>query len=403
MRNSDKKLCVAIVTTLMPETHYSRYLIKSLYSNYKSNLLLNVYSPKEEKLSGLEEININQCWSQNFLYPLQIVTQVIKDKVDIVHLQFEINMYGGKFMVTLFPILLFLLKLARKKIVITLHAVIPMKDIDLDFLEIFSLPRNNIVLISSKIVLLLLYKLICMLSDKIIVHSNSMRSTLVLDYNVSIEKVHVIPHGIPKRNFPKEIRKTGKFWSRIKDSNRIILYFGYVSKRKGLEYLIEAFKQVSMNHPDHILVISGGILPGQESYVANLRKKIEREGLTDKVIFTGFITENELEGLFISSEFVVLPTVCSISASGSLAQAISFYKPVVSVDTGYMHDEIEHGKEGLLCKPKDAESLAKAMSILIENISLRHKITENIAKKSKEKEWSHIAEKTYELYNSLNC
>lgn len=292
---SSTQLRMAMVTTLMPETHYSRYLIEAMLDKLRGKLSILVYSNKEERVLGLEGATISQCWSQNFLYPFQIARQAIKDKVHILHLQHEINMYGGPATAIMFPILVLLLKLSRKRVVVTIHAVVPRKEIDSGFLDTFAWVQSRLTVIMVKSALFYVYCTTCWVSDLIIVHSNYLKLTLASDYGAKNEKIFVIPHGVPVRNGsqgPKGIDAI--WWEKIND-RRVILNFGYVVRRKGLEYLIEAFEKINKDHPEYVLIIAGGSLRGQEDYVSSLMNLVEERELSEKVIFTSFITDVELQ------------------------------------------------------------------------------------------------------------
>ena len=400
MRYKMIKKSVAMVTTLMPETHYSRYLIEALIKKYKDALSLLVYSNKEEKVKGFRKISINKCWNQNFFYPFQILKQAIKDRVKIVHLQHEINMYGGSKTALLFPFLVLLLKLMEKKVVVTIHGVVPKKKIDLNFLRTFSWSGNKITVNLVKNVLSFIYTNTCFLSDIVIVHSKHIKSVLMSDYNAKEEKIRAIPHGVPGKRLPNKSKEiNADWWEKIKNKKKI-LFFGYLVKRKGLEYLIDAFKEIAKKYKDYVLVLAGGML--QEDYVKKLKKIVKNKGLSKKVIFTSFIKkEEDLKKLILSSEFVVLPSIYSISASGPLAQVMSLHKPVIGTDIGTFSEEIDDGADGLLCSPKSAKSLKETMERLIENENLLNKLKNGIKKKAKKRSWVNIAERTYKIYREL--
>jgi len=393
MRN-DK---VAMVTTILPVTHYSRYLAKAFQSKLGEKVTMFVYTDRRKENEKVPLDNVKLVWTPNLMYPFQIVRQVIADKLDLVHLQHEFNMYGGPITAVLFPLLVLLLKLTRKRVVVTIHAVVSSREIDLSFLEVFSWPKKTIVLILAKWALGYIYTATCWFSNMVIVHSRYMKSILVSDYKANEGKIRVLPHGVPERVVSKT-EEINAAWVNKTAAKRIILYFGYVVKRKGLEDLIEAFEQVSKKYQDYILVLAGGALPNQKDYMEKLKKIVQQKGLSRQILFTSFVPEEELIKLLARAEFVVLPSIYSISASGPLAQAISLFKPVIATDLGTFHEDLNDGIDGLLCPPRDVPSLTKAMIKLIENPTLLREIAEGIKRKAKERQWSNIATRTFEIY-----
>ncbi len=391
---------IAMVTTLMPETHYSRYLLESLLHDDQHILTICIYANKEDNIAPLEEeATIKQCWSQTYLYPLQIVWQVLRDKIDLVHLQHELNMYGGPVKATLFPTLVLLLRLLRKRVIVTIHAVPPIREIDSSFLKTFSWRENRILVIIVRLVLFYIFTSICRFSSCVIVHTHHIKSVLNSDYKSSQQKIVVIPHGIPLQK-SIEVMKRGaaKWWNAIGNKS-VILYFGYIVKRKGLEDLIHAFQQISKKYPEYVLVIAGGSLRGQEMYADYLRRLANELDLVNRIVFTSFVSEDELGQLLSTCEFVVLPASYSISASGPLAQALSFNKPVITADLGSLKEEVITGKDGLLYTPKNVDSLEQAMEKFIKDDALIQEMSANIKTKAQERSWPNIASKTMAVYS----
>jgi glycosyltransferase involved in cell wall biosynthesis len=106
-------------------------------------------------------------------------------KYDLVHIQFEHALFHP-FGLGLIPLLL-ILKIMNKKIVITNHTILSKKDI---------YARNKIFLLIKKFLFPLAEKLMGLLADKIIVHTNYAKNILLEDYRIPDKKVEVIFHGV---------------------------------------------------------------------------------------------------------------------------------------------------------------------------------------------------------------
>lgn len=106
-------------------------------------------------------------------------------KYDLVHIQFEHSLFRP-FGLRLIPLLI-MLKIKRKKIVITQHTTLARK-------EIFA--RNKLINFIKKILFPLNEILMDFLADKIIVHTHYAKKILINDYKIPDEKVEVIPHGV---------------------------------------------------------------------------------------------------------------------------------------------------------------------------------------------------------------
>ena len=394
-------IVVAMVTSILPETNYSRYLAEAIQLRLKDDVKMLVYSDKRRENMAVPLKEIKLVWSPNPLYLFQIIRQVVNDKPDIVHIQHEVNMFGGPSTAILFPIVMVFLKMIRVKTIVTIHAVIAREQIDTELVKTFSWPQSRLFVILAKCALSFIFGMTSRLASGIIVHSQHLRSILISDYSAKESKIFVVPHGVPDKNAGNTTHSFEKEWGEYIEGKKIILYFGYIVRRKGLEHLIEAFTNVHKNQPDYVLVMAGGELSYQREYAMDLKRAVSEKGLKGKIIFTSFINSGELERLFRLSEFVVLPSIYSISASGPLAITMHYHKPVIAADIGTFHEDIEDGKDGLLYPVGDVEALEKAMNKLIEDSLLKQKLSEGMEVKARNRSWSVIALKTHEIYRAL--
>lgn len=395
---SRNKLKIAIVSSVLPVTNYSTDLAQALQKRYPKKIELLVYTSKERKNLQAPLKNIKLVWNKNILYVLQILKQVIRDKPDIVHLQHEINMFGGLTTALIFPLLPFLLKLTRAKVVVTIHAVVDLKEIDKKFLKVFLQSGKEFSPPFVRMFFVFLYKTTGFFSDKIIVHTKGLRSILINTYQVPEEKIIVIPMGVPDEIPVKKTKKPLNNWAKAISQKSFILSYGYLHRRKGIEMIIKSFKQIIEKFPGLILVIAGGTL--QKEYELRLKRIVKNLSLKGSVIFTGFVEKNEIHWLLEKCQFVVLPARYSISASGPLAYTTTYHKPVIVSDVGVFSEEINQGFDGLLAK-NSPKFWAKQIKRLIEDKRLYKKIIKNLEKRHQERRWSEIARITFNLYQDI--
>lgn len=383
-----------MVTKLLPPSHYSRYL-NTGFKELEDQPKITIYTTKKENEVRLPSTPVKAFWSTNFLYPLQITWQAWKDKPDLVHIQHEFNMFGGFSTALFFPLLLILLRFIVKKIVVTVHAVVPLQMVDNAFVKAFS--TNPLI---SKTLVKLGFKYIftftCLLATHIIVHDRCFLQTLISDYGAKPAKISVIPMGIDK---PKKFHR-GK-WSAFLGNRKIILHFGYLSARKGIDFLVEAFHMISSVYPDYDLVLAGGILPYQEDYVENICRIIEDRKLTKRVFLTGFLTEENAFDLINRASLMVFPYIYSISASLPLSFAIQYRKPVIATNIGSFKEELKQKSVGLLVPPKDQKALSEAMQRLISDESLRNTFSANMSELAVQRSWKNVSKETYKIYLRL--
>jgi len=184
-------------------------------------------------------------------------------------------------------------------------------------------------------------------------------------------------------------------------SEKIVLFCGRLVERKGVEYLIKAIKELSINNVRLIIVGGGEMLKKLQSLTNSL-------GLDDKISFAGRASDEEL-GIFhdISNVFVC-PSI--IDSKGNteylglvIPEAMESKLPVIASSVGGIVDIIKNEENGLLVHQKDPSSLARAIERIISDEKFRKKLVENSKKTVNEFSSTIIGKKYYEIFqNCLN-
>ena len=389
---------IAIASSILPATNYSAYLIDALQENISDSTKVMVYTNRDKANLKVSLKNIKLVWNKNIFYPFQILKQVLKDKPGVLHIQHEINMFGGLATAIVFPILPILLKLFRVKVIITFHAVVARKDINQVFMETFFGSGGKVLVFFVRLFFSLLFRVAGLFADKIFVHAKGLKNILVDDYNIRKDDIIVIYHGVPNKIEFDKTYAPAYNWARLISDKPFILYYGYFHKRKGIENIIESFKQVLKKFPELNLVIAGGTL--QKDYKQDLIGLVQKLKIGKNVIFTGFVEEIELSWLLTNCRFVLLPALFSISASGPLAQVIAYNKPAIVSNIGVFKEEITDSVDGLVAD-NSIECWMKQIVLLIGDKKLYKNIICNLQKKYIERKWSKIAEVTNSVYQGL--
>jgi glycosyltransferase involved in cell wall biosynthesis len=196
-------------------------------------------------------------------------------------------------------------------------------------------------------------------ADRIITHSEYVKSALTEQLNIPAERVHVVPHVQIGQSGDNSVA----FWP---DDGKTVLFFGRIWPYKGLEYLIRAEPWITEKIPDVRIVIAG---TGED--LAPYRKMMvhpERFTVLDRRI-----PEDEASRLFSEASVVVLPYIES-SQSGVVPVAYSHGKPVVATTVGGLPEMVIDGVTGVLIPPRDERRLADAVVTLLSDDGLRRKM-----------------------------
>ncbi len=228
-------------------------------------------------------------------------------------------------------------------------------------------------------------------ASKVIVTTNAMKSEVGGFFNLPVEKIATIPNAINKKKF-ENVRDLALQKHRM-PHEKTILFVGRLTPQKGIEYLIRAVPLILKNHPDgKVIIVGEGWLRDSLERLASSIDKSER------ILFTGFLSEYELRNIMVSSDVLVLPSIYEpfgIVALEGMAAGI----PVVASRIDGLAEIISHDENGVLVYPKNPESIAWGVSRVLSNQNYAENLVRNAKKKLLETyNWDVIAEKTSRVY-----
>jgi len=184
-------------------------------------------------------------------------------------------------------------------------------------------------------------------------------------------------------------------------SEKIVLFCGRLVERKGVEYLIRAIKELTINNVRLIIVGGGELLEKLQSLTNSL-------GLDDKISFAGRASDEELGMFHDISNVFVCPSIFDSNGNTEylglvIPEAMESKLPVIASSVGGIVDIIKNEENGLLVPQKDPSSLARAIERIISDERFRMKLVENSKKTVNEFSPTIIGKKYYEIFqNCLN-
>ncbi len=179
-------------------------------------------------------------------------------------------------------------------------------------------------------------------------------------------KCQAVSLGIDLQRFMHPPEAVPAFLESLKATPGLLLLFtGRLRYYKGLQFLIEAMPTI----PAETRLVIVGIGPQE----AALKALTARLNLTDRVIFAGEISDEELPAYYAAADIFVLPA-CERSEAFGLVQleAMAAAKPVVSTELGTGTSYVNlNGETGLVVAPSDPAALAEAINKLLADAELR--------------------------------
>jgi glycosyltransferase involved in cell wall biosynthesis len=187
--------------------------------------------------------------------------------------------------------------------------------------------------------------------------------------------VDVVPHG--EFSFYRDVSTGGGAGASPTDGNTL-LFFGRISRYKGLDVLLAAFQEVRARRPaSRLLVVGSGELGSLAGAI------LAAPGVT---LVNRWVADGEVHSFFSRADVVVLPYVDG-SQSGVVPIAYAHALPVVATRVGGLPGQVVDGETGLLVPPGDAHALADACLRLLDAPELREAAGRRGAEKAR-REWS---------------
>jgi glycosyltransferase involved in cell wall biosynthesis len=170
-------------------------------------------------------------------------------------------------------------------------------------------------------------------------------------------------------------------------NNKVLLFFGYVRKYKGLDLLIDAMPDIIKEIPEVRLLIVGEFYDDPNFYL----DKIMELGVSDYIkIVNKFVPNEEVGEYYLASDLNILP-YRSATQSGILNVSYGFLKPVLVTNVGGLSESVINGKTGIVIESNSPEAIVKGVKAFFK---LYGKIdfSENIKDYIKENKFENLPE-----------
>lgn len=190
------------------------------------------------------------------------------------------------------------------------------------------------------------------------VHTEFIKSRIVNEFGIETEKITIIKHGVYAVEDDPELDKhNARNQLGIGQEEFVLLFFGIITRYKGLNILLEALSKVNGNITNPHLMIAGRI---NEQYKPEFQALLDSYKNLKITAKNGFIEDSKLQLYFKSADVTVLPYL-EASQSGVLFLSYSYGIPVIAPDMGGFSTDVIEGKTGYLFKPGNTDSLFQTL------------------------------------------
>jgi glycosyltransferase involved in cell wall biosynthesis len=215
-------------------------------------------------------------------------------------------------------------------------------------------------------------------ADRIIAVSHFTKRVIVDKYGINPNKISVVHNAV----YP------------ISEGHKqeIVLFLGRLTIQKGAEFFLKAAQKVKDYEPDAKFVVAGigDMLPRLITQAIDM-------GISDKVIFTGRLSEDEVKHIYGISSVYVMPSVSEPFGITAL-EAISAGTPTIASKTAGFSEAF---KNCLRVDFWDTDEMANKIISLLRYDPLHRTLAKEGKREIELFTWVRVADKTIDVYNGV--
>ncbi len=230
---------------------------------------------------------------------------------------------------------------------------------------------------------------------RVIAVSESTRQDVIALCNVPAERVVAVPNGVSERFGPAEPAAVAEFRVRAGLPERFILFLGTLEPRKNITGLLDAYALARKTSPTPLpkLFIAGG----RGWYYQTIFAHVAELGLTDDVIFPGFVPGEDLPWWHRAAEVFVYPS--QFEGFGlPVLEAMACGTPVITSNASSLPEVA--GDAAVLVGPRDATGLADALLRVLADPARRAQMRAAGLRQAACFSWNRTAAETVAVYRA---
>ncbi|MBU0702637.1 MAG: glycosyltransferase family 4 protein, partial [Chloroflexi bacterium] len=206
---------------------------------------------------------------------------------------------------------------------------------------------------------------------------------------VSRERIDVIYHGVDPAFRPLPADEVAAFRRRRRLPERFVFFVGTLEPRKNLARLVEAFARARDAR-------IGLVLAGGKGWLYDeLFARVEALGLSEQVIFPGYVTSEELPLWYNAATLLAYPSVYE-GFGLPVLEAQACGTPVLTSNLSSLPEAA--GDAAVMVDPYDVEALADGLNRLLTDESLRNDLRAAGLARVGQFTWSRAAQETVRTY-----
>ncbi len=229
-------------------------------------------------------------------------------------------------------------------------------------------------------------------SAAVIAVSQFTKNLLTRHYQAPESKISVVHNGINSDNYSVDVDETNPLNTLKQAGYKVVLFLGRFSLQKGPDYFLRAAKRVLEYAPNTIFVMAGS--GDMEQQLINMTIDL---GISDKVLFTGFLRGEVWTQAFKAADLFVMPSVSEPFGLVAL-ESIALGTPAIISKQSGVTEAVSHA---LKVDFWDVEEMANQILSVLNYPSLHSTLRENSHREVKKVSWAAAAAKTINIYKKI--
>lgn len=211
-------------------------------------------------------------------------------------------------------------------------------------------------------------------------------------------ETEMIPNGVDVGEFPVSAEAAESVRAEY-DEDVLVLFLGTITKRKGVDTLVSAAKELTRTTDASVRFILAGNRTVDEEFTATIEDRVAADDLP--VTLTGYIEYEHLRNLLTASDIFVLPSREEGSPM-SLNEALASGLPAIGSNVSGIPAQIKEGRNGLLFEPGDVDGLRSALQTLIADPEKRESMATESRRLAESKfSWASITRRYLSIYRGV--
>lgn len=255
---------------------------------------------------------------------------------------------------------------------------------DMTLLKTYNSDKNWLVFHAKQLVGRVLFYVIGHTSGQIIAISKFTKQEYIAHSAISPDKVHLTYEAADvlstKPAKPEHVTEDASY----------LLYVGQQSDYKNIRRLIQAHQVLRADRPELELVLVGSL-----NEAAKLNKRWAEEKGLQGIVFTGFVSDDELAWLYKNCQSYVFPSLMEGFGLPGL-EAMMHDAPVASSNTTCLPEV--YGEAAKYFDPTSVHAMAETIASIIDDEDVRKDLVARGQEQAKKYSWKKMAEETHDVY-----